>query len=229
MPQIKSFESAINSAILLHGDKYRYDKTSFIKRNEKSIITCKIHGDFVQAFCAHLRGQGCPKCKTDKVRRSKVEFIKRASIIHKNKFDYSQSEYYFSGSMIDIICPVHGLFTQRARYHLVSGCPKCSYDLSSYKKDDWIKKAKNKEGTFYIIHCFSENESFFKLGITYNNVKIRYKNKTLMPYNYKIVKIITSSNLSYIWNLEKRFKRLKLTQHYVPNISFNGSSTECFK
>ena len=50
-----------------------------------------------------------------------------------------------------------------------------------------------------------------------------------MPYNWKTVKEIKSFDLEYIWNLEKRFQRIKFKQKYIPKIYFAGSKTECFK
>lgn len=38
----------IESAKKIHGDKYDYSKTTYVKNNEKVIIICKIHGEFKQ-------------------------------------------------------------------------------------------------------------------------------------------------------------------------------------
>lgn len=46
------------------------------------------------------------------VKYDKNEFVRRANIIHKNKYDYSLSDYKNSRDKIEIICPIHGVFTQ---------------------------------------------------------------------------------------------------------------------
>lgn len=43
-----------------------------------------------------------------------------------------------------------------------------------------------------------------------------------MPYNYEIIREIKSKDLSYIWNLENRFKKFKKLKHYKPLIHFAG-------
>jgi hypothetical protein len=52
----------INKAIAIHGDKYNYDEVIYIDSTKKIIITCPIHGDFLQTPNSHLRGSGCLKC-----------------------------------------------------------------------------------------------------------------------------------------------------------------------
>lgn len=42
--------------------------------------------------------------------KTNEDFIFRVSVIHKNKYDYSKSEYTKSNSKICIICPEHGEF-----------------------------------------------------------------------------------------------------------------------
>lgn len=83
------------------------------------------------------------------------DFIKKAKEVHGDKYDYSASVYTGNKNPIDIICPIHGKFTQsKASHHLDgSGCPHCgkavggraAKDLSNaFKKreEDFIKKAK---------------------------------------------------------------------------------------
>jgi len=48
----------IQKAIAVHGNKYDYSKTVYVKSNAKVIITCKIHGDFEITPNNHLRGRG---------------------------------------------------------------------------------------------------------------------------------------------------------------------------
>ena len=50
----------------IHNGKYNYSKTQFIKMTEHITITCPKHGDFSMMAQCHLKGQGCPKCKSDR-------------------------------------------------------------------------------------------------------------------------------------------------------------------
>jgi len=63
------------------------------------------------------------------------KFIKRASIIHNNKYIYDKSVYIdYKHTPITITCPKHGDFKQTACNHLTrSKCPKCSTEGTSKK------------------------------------------------------------------------------------------------
>lgn len=55
------------------------------------------------------------------------EFIERARKVHGNMYDYSKAEYVGANKNINIICPIHGSFWQRASFHLGGmKCRKCS-------------------------------------------------------------------------------------------------------
>jgi very-short-patch-repair endonuclease len=77
------------------------------------------------------------------------EFINKANNIHNNKYDYSLSNYITSKSMIDIICPIHGLFSQRTCNHLRGdGCPSCSGN-KKLNTIEFINRAKKIHGNKY--------------------------------------------------------------------------------
>lgn len=55
------------------------------------------------------------------------EFISKAVATHGDKYDYSQTRYVRAIDKVDIICPTHGLFSQKACNHTNAkqGCPLC--------------------------------------------------------------------------------------------------------
>lgn len=57
----------------IHGETYLYDKSEYIKSITKTIITCRIHGDFHQTPNGHLSGRGCPKCRYIKSSKNKTK------------------------------------------------------------------------------------------------------------------------------------------------------------
>lgn len=218
----------------IHGNKYNYSETIYSKSNEKLKIICNNHGEFYQIPTNHLKGKGCPKCKGEKMskdrRMSLDSFIKRSNIIHNNSYDYSLSKPFKNiFEKIKIICKEHGEFEQLVSTHLSGGgCINCSYNLNNYRKQDWIKRAKNRKGIFYIIKCWNNNEEFYKAGITFVSIKARYR-KEMMPYNYKTIYETSSNDKEYIWELEKIFMKFNKNNHYTPSIAFGGSKYECFK
>jgi len=136
--------SFIKRANIVHNNKYDYSKTIYINTNTKIIIICPDHGEFIQLTNSHLNGRGCPKCANN-IQKTTDDFIKQATIIHNNKYNYSYSEYKDTSKKIKIICPIHGEFNQRPIQHLMGqGCPKCGIDTmkSKLKRNihDFIEK-----------------------------------------------------------------------------------------
>lgn len=140
-----SNQSFIEKAKQIHGDKYDYSKVRYQGRHSKIIIGCKIHGQFVQEVGNHLQGSGCPICAQEnrnaKKRLTLEQFIQKASIVHNNKYNYSKSVYVNNSTKVDIICPIHGIFSQRADAHLSGqGCPKCKQSKGEQEIQKFLKE-----------------------------------------------------------------------------------------
>ena len=143
-------DEVINKFKLVHGNKYDYSKTDFIKTTVKVCIICPEHGEFWQEPHAHLKGQGCPKCGLKQRIISKTntleEFIDKSNKIHYNYYDYSKVNYINNKEKISIICPEHGEFMIQPGAHLQGrGCPRCGNSKKgTYKKlntESFINKA----------------------------------------------------------------------------------------
>lgn len=237
MPIKLTNEQFIQKAIEAHGDLYSYELVEYTNYQTKVKIICQEHGEFLQSPSNHLSGQGCSSCSNEALAskaKSKSEFDTRASITHKNKYDYSLVDYQGAYTKVSIICPLHGSFKQTPKNHLhgKSGCPVCALEESGWTrtkfKDKCIKN-NNGLGILYILGCWDDNkkETFIKIGITSNSIKKRYCSKAKMPYNYKVLHEITGSP-EYIYNLETLLHRKSCNYRYIPITSFGGSSTECF-
>ena len=124
-------EKFIEKSIKKHGDKYDYSKVEYVDSLTKVCIICPQHGEFWQTPQAHVRGNGCPICankkRGDTFRSSGEEFIKKAAIIHDNKYTYDKDTYINATTKIPILCLEHGTFWMTPMAHLLGqGCPKCS-------------------------------------------------------------------------------------------------------
>jgi hypothetical protein len=108
---------------IIHDNKYDYSKVHFKTNKDYIIINCPKHGDFRQKVESHMnQGQGCKKCNMVDL----YSFIERANEIHNNYYDYNKSILKGMNYKINIICPKHGEFSQRASAHLEGqGCIKC--------------------------------------------------------------------------------------------------------
>lgn len=215
------------------GNKYDYSNVEFEVQTDKVDIICSVHGVFKQAVDRHLQGHGCKLCSSSLTGAKRSlglsTFIEKANIKHNYEYDYSLiKEYKNNITKYNIVCRKHGSFLQTAADHLYGqGCPICAVDKrGAYSRTKYIESNKNKLCTFYILHCFNDKESFYKIGITNSSVKRRYKDDKKMPYNYTIIKEIKAS-AEYVWDKELELKQT-LKSKYLPLISFAGSLTECY-
>ncbi len=137
----------------VHGDRYDYSKTVYVRSKDKVIITCKTHGDFEQTPSSHLAGRGCAKCGEESMavkqsEESKDSFIEKARAVHGGRYDYLKTVYVRSRDKVIITCKEHGDFNQVANYHLQGdGCPKCR-GLNKTSKE-WIIEAADIHGDCY--------------------------------------------------------------------------------
>lgn len=112
---------------------YDFSKnTNIEKQKQEIIVTCPKHGDFKSTPDSILHGYGCKKCASEKLRElfsfSKEEIIKKAKEVHGDKYIYYNIEYVNIDTPIDIICPIHGKFSQSPYGHITlrQGCPICN-------------------------------------------------------------------------------------------------------
>jgi hypothetical protein len=160
MTKKKTTAEFIEDAIRIHGDKYDYSKTDYIKSSLKVKIICKEHGEFEQTPEAHIgkQKQGCKKCgysnNGNKSKKTVEKFIEDVKLIHGDKYDYSKVNYIDSKTKIIIICKIHGDFEQTPNDHIGKrGCKKCGYiNISNkYKKTttEFIEEAIKIHGDKY--------------------------------------------------------------------------------
>lgn len=137
----------IAKAKTVHGEFYDYSLVNYVNSKTKVVIICSLHKKFEQLPANHLRGYGCAKCYG--FNRTTDDFIRDANIIHKNKYDYSQTKYISNKKNITIICPTHGIFIQRASNHLLGqGCSRCAMKHSPTTKE-FIENAIKIHGSKY--------------------------------------------------------------------------------
>ncbi|QGH73850.1 restriction endonuclease type II-like protein [Vibrio phage vB_VhaM_VH-8] len=82
-------------------------------------------------------------------RRSK--FLEKSKSIHGDRYDYSLVDYVNTNTPVNIICPVHGVFTTTPSIHLMgSNCKLCSNERMSKNKrhgsEKVLKKLKEVHG-----------------------------------------------------------------------------------
>ena len=230
-------EEFIKKSNIIHFNKYCYDKFTYSKGNQKSIIICKIHGEYSQTGESHMQGKGCFKCAIDAKTRSIETFLKEAKNIHGNKYSYPNLNYKSNRDKILIHCNTCEIdFKQKIHVHITlkCGCKQCWIDKlrkesSTFKYSIWEKKGENSKNfdsfKVYIIKCWNNTETFYKVGKTFNKICNRFRKKD-MPYNYEILKII-EGNAKETSKLEHKIQRENKEFKYFPKIKFKGQY-ECF-
>lgn len=156
----KTNESFINNSNKIHNNFYKYDLTNYIMNRIKVKIICPKHGVFEQRPDAHLRGQGCNMCRTEKSRNKFTDFIEKANKIHNNRYLYDENTYSIGNKKTKIICKIHGDFYQTPEHHInrEQGCPLC----------------KISKGEDIIYRFLIKNKIEYKREYKINNYNFRY-------------------------------------------------------
>lgn len=170
MWKVLSLDQFIEKARKKHSNKYNYSKVNYIRGDKKVTIICPDHGEFEQTPGNHLAGRGCIKCRNEYNSKFNLftteQFIKRSKVIHNNKYDYSKSIYSGKRNLINIICPVHGEFSQLAGNHLQGrGCSKCHFDNKKLTTEQFIERANKVHNNKYIYSKVIYKGCFNKLNI----------------------------------------------------------------
>lgn len=170
----KTTEVFIKQATELQNGFYDYSKSVYVNDKTPLVITCPIHGDFLQTPNKHLIGHGCPKCRYEKssraLRRTLDDVIAKSKAVHgENTYDYSLiSEYKNSKTKYPIRCKKHGIFMQTMNAHIDwgQGCPVCGKEKCAESRrltnEEFIKRASRN-------HSDMDNYSFEKTDVTNPN------------------------------------------------------------
>ena len=138
-------EDFVEKSKLKHGEKYDYSLVEYGKNNVDEVkILCTIHGVFEQKPLLHLRGSGCPICSGN-IKKTTEQFIEKSKLKHGEKYDYSLVKYKNKLTIVNIICPKHGIFQQRPDLHLQGfGCKICNESKLEKKVRDFLESKKIK-------------------------------------------------------------------------------------
>lgn len=227
-------ESFITKAAALHYNKYSYTETVYTTAKTNVIITCPIHGNFKQTPTNHLSGKGCPECAKqttkEKLAKTTEMFIQEASIKHNNLYTYPQAVYTGNKNKIAIECATHGTFFQEAKSHLTGhGCPDCANQTRSgaWSYSEWeaagIKSSKFDGFKLYLLKCWNEAETFYKIGKTFTTISTRFVG---FPYQWVLIDTI-EGDARTISELEQQLHTTYKDYSYTPLQPFRGK-TECF-
>jgi len=229
---------------LVHDGKISYvdERGPNVKAHDKVTFNCPVHGNFSSRLSSVLDSRGCRKCsiKSQALAVSKdfTYFLDKFKETHGDRFKYID---FIRGDRNKVVieCKIHGQFVQEVNNHIYGkGCPKCAYQNQSdnnvaWSLTNWISASNNSKHfdsfKLYVIECEDKesNEVFYKVGRTFYTVKKRFYSVGNMPYKYKILDVVGSTNPEFIFKLENEIKRDMKNFKYVPKKEFGGMM-ECF-
>lgn len=161
------YKDFLNKMISLYGNKYKFLKETYSPvKNTKVSFICKIHGLQTIYRKRIVSGHGCPQCGLilgkDKFRLGTEKFIKKATLIHGDKYDYNLTNYVINRNKVKIICPIHSVFEQKPILHLRGhGCPKCNASKGELKICNFLDKQNIKYIREYTIKKIRFRYDFF--------------------------------------------------------------------
>ena len=110
-----------------HGDLYDYSKMVYVHANEKVIVGCRIHGDFLAIPRTHWGGARCVYCSRTTI--TQELFISEAKVKYGDRYTYEKTKYTGSLNRVIITCIDHGDFTTIAANFVKPtsyGCVVCA-------------------------------------------------------------------------------------------------------
>ena len=224
MPKKSTLTDFIRKSRNLHDNKYDYSNVNYINNKTKVKILCSKHGEFLQTPDNHLQGNGCNKCRYDNLKqcqpKSTKQFIKEANKVHKNKYDYSKSNYIEAHTKLEIICPKHGSFFQNPHHHInhKNECPKCHSIISKFEKDflNYLEIPNTKENRQVCI-CrkrvdgIKDNTIYEYLGDFWHGNLQKFKSKEVNVWTKKTFGKLNKET----FNKFKKFKKLGYSVKYI--------------
>lgn len=185
----KNIYEFIDESVKVHGNKYDYNKSIYKNNNTPLIITCKLHGDFLQRPKDHLKGQGCPHCNQSKLENEIEQFLTKNNInfIHQYNIvflDKQKLDFYLPEYNIGIEC--QGI--QHFKPIDFAGKGKQWAEIKFYddlKRDKEKYEKCNNNGILLLYFTDRKNieknyQNDIKYNLIYNNENVFFKTDKLL-------------------------------------------------
>lgn len=230
MPRIKiTTEEFILRAKAIHEDKFSYENTVYVGSRANVTVYCNKCSKYISVKPYHFtdkkRPTGCKSCQYSEslqnLPQDKNAFVTKATKIHGNLYDYTNSIYINSRSIIDIVCNTcKGVFSPVANNHVSmprpSGCPACC----KFGFD------KEKQAILYYLKIVHEDSIYYKIGITNRTVTQRF---TVLDLSKIDVVAITEYTLGvHAYNEEQKILQEYKDYLYTGPPILSSGNTELF-
>jgi len=211
-----------------HGQKYNYYNAQYNNTHTDVILICNKHNHkFSVSPNNHLTSNtgGCPLCGRESTTlassKNKEQFLGEYNNIF--NYDFSKFEYIGCHKSGVVICNKHGEFNiTPTSLKGGSKCNKCARENQEGGYAAVFRDAPETELYLYVMKLESEDEIFYKIGLTKEPKRRSYQ----IPYNVTVLKL-KKGKIKDLYLLEQRIIKSSWINNYKPSIKFSGY-TECF-
>jgi hypothetical protein len=173
------------------GNKFKFVEESFRGMSKKVGMVCPEHGLFeITPHNLFKSKYGCPGCGSVGRAKAKTKsydnFLSEVNDKFGDKYEYPNIDklYHNRKSVIEVVCPEHGLFFKKAQKHLSGqGCFQCKIDelilagklVGGYNDNlfDNNPSIGDEYGVLYYLKI--NNGEYYKVGITRVSIEDRIK------------------------------------------------------
>lgn len=139
--QALTIEEFIKRARSIHGNKYDYSLVNYVNIFTKIKIICSEHGIFEQAPYAHLRTEGCPRCKKSKGEETIANYLSSNNILFEREKTFDNLKFEKS-LRYDFYLPKYNLLIEYngEQHYVVSEYFGGYHAFILQKHRDWLKR-----------------------------------------------------------------------------------------
>lgn len=194
--KVTSKEEFLSKCYKKYGNKFKIDTsnfTSIMMENTINVI-CPTHGEFKilpKYLVSKCNTHGCSKCglieSAQKRKYSYDELVEKCNDLFKFKYiypEYNRTNYNNMSSKIDIVCDIHGTFSNTAGKHSIgTGCHKCKVEdmiknnlmVGGYSEELFINNPNLKNVPAILYYLKINDGKYYKIGISKNTVRDRIR------------------------------------------------------
>lgn len=234
-----------------------YSSRSCFKKNNNKVYVFSHKMEWLEEICKHMEYKykywtydlclvAALKCKSKVEFREKYSSEYRAAEYHDwmadvcshmvcnyETFTYEDCEYV--ASICSTKKELYTLYPKQYRWLVRRGlldkaCEHLTNITVGQSRSSFIKSCDRNNrgvGILYLLLCYDDHESFYKIGITSLSVESRYHSTDKLFYDYDIIWEIEGPS-GFIWDCEFSVKSKISKNLYVPEVWNRRFSTECF-
>ena len=187
--RVYNTETFIKKAKEVHRDRYKYFHTDYKSAKENVLITCPIHGDFLQLPNNHLNGSGCPYCKN-----SKLEYEMKTILIECG-FEFVEKQHFkwLGRQHLDFYLPKYSIAIECQGEQHFKDVVIYDSKMNNIERD-FIKKNKCSNNNIKILYYFPKNTLIKDL--LNEEFKHIYSNKNAFKSKEKILEFLKTVQCS---------------------------------